>query len=47
MWHGRAEYCPLLSAVVAPDVILPGVAVREAVEAEIDQAKVTQATFRY
>ena len=39
-WSGQPEYCPVLSVVVEPDVVLPGVAVRTVVQAEIDHAKV-------
>ena len=39
-WDGMPEFCPLLSVVVEPDVVLPGVAVRTVVQAEIDHAKV-------
>lgn len=34
-WDGRPEYCPILSVVVEPDVILPGVADRAVISAEI------------
>lgn len=39
-WDGKAEYCPLLSLVVAPEVTLPGLAIRLSVQAEIDKSKV-------
>ena len=39
-WDGMPEFCPVLSVVVEPDVVLPGVAVRTFVQAEIDHAKV-------
>jgi len=32
---GKPEYCPVLSVVVEPDVILPGVAIRAEVLAEV------------
>ena len=40
-WNGEPEYCPLLSIVVEPEVVLPGVAVRTSVQAEIDRVRVT------
>jgi hypothetical protein len=39
-WNGRPEYCPVLSVVVEPDVVLPGVAERPAIQAEIDRVRV-------
>ena len=39
-WSGQPEYCPVLSVVVEPDVVLPGVAVRTTVQAQIDRIKV-------
>jgi hypothetical protein len=38
-WSDRPEYCPTLSQVAQPDVILPGLANREAVVAEIARSK--------
>jgi hypothetical protein len=38
-WSGKPEYCPILSLVVEPDIVLPGVANRAEVEAEIDRVK--------
>ena len=40
-WTGKPEYCPALSVVAEPDVVLPGVAVRTIVQAEIERAKVS------
>jgi hypothetical protein len=42
-WLGKPEYCPVLSVVVEPDVILPGVAIRAEVQAEVDHLKVVSA----
>ena len=39
-WAGQPEYCPLLSAVLRPEVELPGVAQEAAVQAAIDQVRV-------
>ena len=42
-WNGKPEYCPVLSIVAEPDVVLPGVANRADVQAEIDRAEVLKA----
>jgi hypothetical protein len=34
-WLHHAEYCPILSKVAEPDVVLPGATDRSKVEAEI------------
>ena len=34
-WRNSPEFCPTLSLIAEPDVTLPGVAKRSAVEAEI------------
>lgn len=39
-WNGSPEYCPVLSVVVEPDVVLPGVAARATVQAQIDRVRV-------
>ena len=39
-WIGKPEYCPILSVVVEPDVVLPGVAARTNVQAEIERVRV-------
>jgi hypothetical protein len=39
-WDGMPEFFPVLSVVVAPDVVLPGVPVRTVMQTEIDHAKV-------
>ena len=39
-WANKSEFCPTLSQIVQAEVILPGVAEREAVLAEIAQGKV-------
>lgn len=39
-WNGKPEYCPVLSVVAEPDVVLPGVANRADVEAEVERVKV-------
>ena len=38
-WSGKHEYCPILSLVVEPDVILPGLASRTEVQADVDRLK--------
>jgi len=38
-WHEKPEYCPVLSVVAEPDVVLPGVANRAEVQAEVERAK--------
>ena len=39
-WANKPEFCPTLSHIVESDVILPGIASRDAVQAEIDRMKV-------
>ena len=39
-WANKPEFCPVLSRVVEPDVTLPGVANRSAVESEIDRTTI-------
>jgi hypothetical protein len=41
-WSDRPEFCPILSQVVQPDVVLPGIASREIVAAEIDRLRVVK-----
>src|SRR3978361_1980783 len=38
-WDGKPEYCPVLSVVAEPDVVLPGVSLRSAVQVEIDRLR--------
>lgn len=38
-WMDKPEFCPTLSEVAQPEVILPGIANRKAVMAEIERAK--------
>ena len=39
-WSNKPEFCPTLSHVAQPDVVLPGVGSRSAVQAEIERVKV-------
>ena len=39
-WHGKPECCPVLTVVASPDVVLPGAAIRAAVQDEINSSKV-------
>ena len=39
-WDGKPEYCPVLTAVASPDVILPGAVIRAAVQDEINSSRV-------
>jgi hypothetical protein len=41
-WAAKPEYCPTLSDVVQAEVILPGIADREVVLAEIAQVRVVK-----
>ena len=43
-WDSRPEFCPTLSQVAGPDVILPGFDMRSAVQAEIDGSRVVNMT---
>src|SRR5260370_13474147 len=42
-WNGKPEYCPILSVVAEPDVVLPGVATCATVQAEIDRVRIVKA----
>lgn len=42
-WDGSPEYCPVLAGVVEPDVVLPGLTMRVAVQSEIDGIQVKKA----
>ena len=39
-WDGKPEYCPVLTVVAEPDVLLPGATMRASIQAEIDRVKV-------
>jgi hypothetical protein len=41
-WASRPEFCPTMSHVAEPEVVLPGVASRDAVHAEIDLIKIVK-----
>jgi hypothetical protein len=41
-WKNKPEFCPVLSQVAEPDVVLPGVKYRAAVQAEIERTKVVK-----
>jgi hypothetical protein len=41
-WRNSPEFCPTLSQVAEPDVTLPGVSNRVAVEAEISLVRVVK-----
>jgi len=36
-WKNNPEFCPTLSQVAEPDIVLPGVASRATVQAEIER----------
>jgi len=38
-WKDNPEFCPTISRVVEPDVALPGITYREAVQDEIERAR--------
>ena len=39
-WKDKPEFCPTLSEVAEPEIVLPGVADRALVQQEIDREKV-------
>jgi len=41
-WKDSPEFCPTLSHVVEPEVVLPGVANRAMVQREIDRVRVVK-----
>lgn len=41
-WKNKPEFCPTLSQVAEPEVVLPGVASRIAVQAEIERARIVR-----
>jgi hypothetical protein len=41
-WAHKPEFCPTLTEVAQPDVVLPGIAAREIVLAEIAQTRVVK-----
>ena len=43
-WEGSPQFCPTLTVVAEPDMILPGVTIRARVQAEIDVSKVVNLT---
>jgi hypothetical protein len=45
-WKNSPEFCPILSAVAVPDVALPGVAIRAAVQLEIERIRIESAHDR-
>ena len=42
-WENKPEFCPTLSRVVEPEIVLPGVASRAAVQEEIERARIIEA----
>lgn len=45
-WADKAEFCPTLSQVTRPDVVLPGVTERQAVLTEIQHVRERRAVLR-
>jgi hypothetical protein len=41
-WKNNPEFCPTLSQVAEPDIVLPGVINRDAVQTEIEQNRVVK-----
>jgi hypothetical protein len=41
-WYDKPEFCPILSRIAEPDVILPGTVIRDEVEAEILKVRVAK-----
>jgi hypothetical protein len=41
-WKNNPEFCPTLSKVIEPDVLLPGVASRASVQSEIERIMVVK-----
>ena len=39
-WKNNPEFCPTISRIVKPDVVLPGVTSRAAVQEEIERARI-------
>jgi hypothetical protein len=39
-WKNNPEFCPTLSQVAEPDIVLPGVASRTTVHAEIERIRI-------
>jgi hypothetical protein len=44
-WKNNPEFCPTLSQVVEPEVILPGVASRAAVQEAIERVRIAKDGF--
>ena len=42
-WENKPEFCPTLSHVVQPEIVLPGIASRAAVQEEIERVRVVSA----
>jgi hypothetical protein len=38
-WKDKPEFCPILSLVAEPDILLPGASIRAEVQAEIDRVR--------
>jgi hypothetical protein len=41
-WENKPEFCPTLSHVVQPEIVLPGIASRAAVQEEIERVRVVK-----
>jgi hypothetical protein len=41
-WKNNPEFCPTLSHVAEPEVVLPGVASRATVRTEIERARIVK-----
>ena len=41
-WESKPEFCPTLSQVVQPEIVLPGIASRAAVQEEIERVRVVK-----
>ena len=41
-WENKPEFCPTLSHVVQPEIVLPGIANRAAVQEEIERVRVVK-----
>ena len=41
-WESKPEFCPTLSHVVQPEIVLPGIASRAAVQEEIERVRVVK-----
>ena len=41
-WENKPKFCPTLSHVVQPEIVLPGIASRAAVQKEIERVRVVK-----